>query len=164
MSKPERIQFLSAVLITSRQADRLCEFYRDVLGLPLMEERHGNVPRHWGCELGDVHFAIHPRDDAPPPGPIRLAFWVFDLKTFATGLQERGVQLRYPVRHLGPTSFITAILDPDGNEIELTQMGEEWHRHLVEHREQGGDVLKVARGPVPGTSTRRSESAGSANA
>jgi catechol 2,3-dioxygenase-like lactoylglutathione lyase family enzyme len=59
MSKPERIQFLSAVLITSRQADRLCEFYRDVLGLPLVEERHGNVPPHWGCELGGRAFR-HP--------------------------------------------------------------------------------------------------------
>ena len=63
MSTPERIQFLSAVLLTSRDAARLAEFYRDVLGLPLAEERHGNVPQHWGCELGDVHFAI-PRASA----------------------------------------------------------------------------------------------------
>src|SRR5262249_7658116 len=46
MSTPERIQFLSAVLLTSREAARLAEFYRDVLGLPLAEERHGNVPQH----------------------------------------------------------------------------------------------------------------------
>jgi catechol 2,3-dioxygenase-like lactoylglutathione lyase family enzyme len=141
MSTPERIQFLSAILLTSREPARLTAFYRDVLGLPLVEERHGTVPQHWGCELGDVHFAIHPRDGAPPPGPIRLAFWVFDLKTFAEDLERRGVRLRYPIRRLGPTSLITAIVDPDGNEIELTQMGEDWLRHLAEHRRQGADVL-----------------------
>jgi catechol 2,3-dioxygenase-like lactoylglutathione lyase family enzyme len=147
MSTPERLQFLSAILLTSREPARLTEFYRDVLGLPLVEERHGKVPPHWGCELGDVHFAIHPRHEAPAPGPIRLAFWVFDLETFARGLERRGVPLRYPIRELGPTSLITAIVDPDGNEIELTQMGEDWLRHLAEHRRQGADVL--ARTPHP---------------
>ena len=147
MSAPERIRFLSAILLTSRNAARLTEFYRDVLGLPLVEERHGNVPQHWGCELGDVHFAIHRRDGAPPPGPIRLAFWVFDLKTFAEDLERRGVRLRYPIRRLGPTSLITAIVDPEGNEIELTQMGEDWLRHLAEHRRQGADVLAQALRP-----------------
>jgi catechol 2,3-dioxygenase-like lactoylglutathione lyase family enzyme len=148
MSTPERIQFLSAILLTSREPARLTEFYRDVLGLPLVEERHGTTPLHWGCELGDVHFAIHPRDGAPPPGPIRLAFWVFDLESFARGLERRGVSLRYPIRRLGPTSLITAIVDPDGNEIELTQMGEDWLRHLAEHRRQGADVLARASGPA----------------
>jgi catechol 2,3-dioxygenase-like lactoylglutathione lyase family enzyme len=147
MAASERIQFLSAILLTSRDAARLTEFYRDVLGLPLVEERHGTVPQHWGCELGDVHFAIHPRDGAPPPGPIRLAFWVFDLRTFAEGLERRGVRLRYAIRRLGPTSLITAIVDPDGNEIELTQMGEDWLRHLAEHRRQGADVLVRASRP-----------------
>jgi catechol 2,3-dioxygenase-like lactoylglutathione lyase family enzyme len=144
MSQPERIRFLSAVLLTSRQAERLSRFYAEVLGLPLAEERHGNTPLHWGCELGDVHFAIHPRGDAPAPGPIRLAFWVFDLEAFAKGLLERGVALRYPVRPLGPNSLITAILDPDGNEIELTQMGDDWVGHLAEHRRRGGDLLSFA--------------------
>ena len=51
MSTPERVQFLSAVLLTSRDAPRLVGFYRDVLGLPLAEERHGNVPLHFLLEL-----------------------------------------------------------------------------------------------------------------
>jgi catechol 2,3-dioxygenase-like lactoylglutathione lyase family enzyme len=83
-------------LLTSRQADRLAAFYRDVLGLPLHEERHDSGPSHWGCELGDVHFAIHPAEDgggdeARGPGPVRLAFWVFDLQAFVQRLDtERG--------------------------------------------------------------------------
>ena len=144
---PEGVGYISGVIVVSRRPGRLAGFYRNVLGIPLKEERHGDTQPHWGCELGDVHFAIHPRDGAPPPGPIRLAFWVFDLNTFAEDLERRGVRLRYPIRPLGPTSLITAIVDPDGNEIELTQMGEDWLRHLGEHRRQGADVL--ARSPRP---------------
>jgi predicted enzyme related to lactoylglutathione lyase len=145
MSTPERIGFLSAVLLTSRDAARLAAFYRDALGLPLAPEQHGQTAPHWGCELGDVHFAIHPRADAAAPGPIRLAFWVFDLKAFVGRLEERGIPLRYPIVPLGPESFVTAILDPDGNEIELTQMGDDWVRHLAKHRGDGGDVLQAAK-------------------
>ena len=37
----EKIEFLSAILLTSPDAARLAAFYRDVVGLPLEEERHG---------------------------------------------------------------------------------------------------------------------------
>jgi predicted enzyme related to lactoylglutathione lyase len=147
MEPEERIGYLSAVLITSLQPERLAAFYREVLGLPLKEERHGNAPVHYGCELGDVHFAIHPTQEEHSGGPIRLAFWVFDLAAFAERLRQQGVKLRYPVRSLGPISLVTAIFDPDGNEIELTQMGDDWVDHLVEHRSAGADVVRSARRP-----------------
>jgi catechol 2,3-dioxygenase-like lactoylglutathione lyase family enzyme len=145
---PERIEFLSAVLLTSRQPGRLAAFYRDVLGVPLHEERHDAGPSHWGCELGDVHFAIHPADeadDARGPGPVRLAFWVFDLEAFVRRLEhEHGIRCRYPIQDLGSSSLVTAVADPDGNEVELTQMGRSWVEHLAEHRRQGADVVSRA--------------------
>jgi catechol 2,3-dioxygenase-like lactoylglutathione lyase family enzyme len=147
MTAAERIEFLSAVLLTSRRPDRLAAFYRDVLGLPLHEERHDAGPAHWGCELGDVHFAIHPADDAAADdahgsGPIRLAFWVFDLRSFVRRLEEEhGVQCRYPIQDLGSSSLVTAVADVDGNEVELTQMGRSWIEHLAEHRRGGADVV-----------------------
>ncbi|HEX9548277.1 MAG TPA: hypothetical protein VF942_13135, partial [Acidimicrobiales bacterium] len=45
----EQIEYLSAVLITSPKPERLAAFYRDILGIPLAEERHGNAPLHYGC-------------------------------------------------------------------------------------------------------------------
>jgi catechol 2,3-dioxygenase-like lactoylglutathione lyase family enzyme len=99
-----------------------------VLGLPLAEERHADTQAHWGCELGDVHFAIHPAEDYPEdpaggPGPIKLAFMVFDLPRMTEWLNRRGIPLCYPPADLGEESQITAVRDPDGNLVELTSSG-----------------------------------------
>jgi catechol 2,3-dioxygenase-like lactoylglutathione lyase family enzyme len=150
MAAPERIEFLSAVLLYSRQPDRMATFYRDVLGVPLREERHGDDPAHWGCELGDVHFAIHPAEDKDDDrghdrGPVRLAFWVFDLESFVEYLdRDHGVSTLSPIVDLGESSLLTVVNDPDGNEIELTQMGPTWVAHLDQHRQAGADVIARA--------------------
>src|SRR5512145_2844696 len=56
---------VTAVLLVSRSAKKLCAFYRATLGLPLEEEVHDGMPLHYGHSLGDVHFAIHPADGWP---------------------------------------------------------------------------------------------------
>ncbi len=144
--RPEDVQFISGVLLVSRQAARLAEFYRDVLGLPLTEERHDDTQPHWGCELGDVHFAIHPAEDYPEepasgPGPIKLAFMVFDLARVIAWLDKCDIALCYAPADLGTESQITAVLDPDGNLVELTQLGPGWLDHLKAHRADGHDLV-----------------------
>ena len=78
MSEP--IEFLSAVLIVTNDVDRLAGFYRDIVGIPLVEEEHGATDKHYGCELGDLHFAIHPssnfQDCETGVGSVKLAFVV----------------------------------------------------------------------------------------
>jgi hypothetical protein len=44
--RPEDVRFISGVILVSRQAGRVADFYRDVLGIPLAEERH---PRLMGA-------------------------------------------------------------------------------------------------------------------
>jgi hypothetical protein len=61
----EQIEFLSAVLIVSPQPARLAEFYREVVGVPLQDEAHGTSRAHYGCTLGDLHFAINPLKTFP---------------------------------------------------------------------------------------------------
>lgn len=156
--RPENIRFISGVLLVSRQPERLMEFYRDVLGLPLAEERHGDTEPHWGCELGDVHFAIHPAADYPEdpatgPGPTKLAFMVFDLPRMVAWLAERGVSLCYPPADLGAESRITAVRDPDGNLVELTQLGPGWLDHLKAHRAEGNDLVTYWGDSGPATDT-----------
>ena len=140
MVDAERIESLSAVLIRSPDPARLAAFYRDGLGLPLVAEEHG-AGAHFGCELGDVHFAIHPGDPGTGAGPVRFALWVFDLATYVAGLQRTGIECLYPIERLGEGSWVTAVRDPDGNEVELTQMSDAWIRHLAERRRAGADVI-----------------------
>ncbi len=128
--RPEDVRFLSGVILVSGQPERLAGFYRDVLGLPLAGERHGDTAPHLACELGDSHFAIHPvadyQGEPTATGAVKLAFIIFDMTGLVQWLQTRGIPLCYPPAELGTQSRITAIRDPDGNLIELTELGPAW--------------------------------------
>ena len=139
------IEFLSAVLLVSRDPERLAQFYREVLGMPLQEESHGDSAPHYGCELGDVHFAIHPVENfegdlVQPQNAVRLAFTVFDMSAFIERLRESGIKPLYEPSDAG-FAVITALRDPDGNYIEFTQLADRWYQHLERRRAQGSDML-----------------------
>lgn len=135
--------FLSAVLITSRNAEKLAAFYRDVLKVPLEDEQHGPTAKHYGCEMGELHFAIHPIEnfgnEEPGVGAVRLAFEIFDMDGFVRHLKTHGIEPLYPPKQQGPM-LITAVKDPDGNQVEFTQLGERWIKHL-EKRQTDGQTL-----------------------
>lgn len=140
----EKIEFLSAVLLVSEDPAKLAEFYRDVIGVALEPEEHEGTLPHWGCTLGDIHFAIHPVEDFPDRrsgvGAVKLAFNVFDIASLAARLTGSGVSLVYPIQDTG-FFLSTAILDPDGNFVEFTQMSDEWFEHLKSRREEGLHVV-----------------------
>jgi catechol 2,3-dioxygenase-like lactoylglutathione lyase family enzyme len=143
--KAEGLRFLSGIILVSGEPARLVGFYRDVLGIPLVEERHDDTEVHWGCELGDVHFAIHPEADYPGEamgvGAVKIAFMVFELDQLVAWLGENGVEPLYPPAAFGASSRITAVRDPDGNTVELTELGPGWLDHLQTHRSAGGDLV-----------------------
>ena len=127
------IEFLGAVIIVSEDPERLARFYRDVVGIPLADEKHDDTLPHWGCTLGSQHFAVHPVEDFPDRragvGSVKLAFNVFDVEAAAERLQAAGVELLYPPRDNG-FMIATAILDPDGNLLELVQTSDAWYEYL----------------------------------
>jgi catechol 2,3-dioxygenase-like lactoylglutathione lyase family enzyme len=148
----ESIEFLSGVLLVSKDPKRLAAFYRDVIGVPLQDERHGDALPHWGCTLGEIHFAIHPvetfADKRSGIGAVKLAFTVFDIQALVRRLGEAGVPLAYPPSDTG-FFWSTAIEDPDGNLIEFAQLCDAWFEHLDSRRAQGADVVarwRVAKG------------------
>jgi catechol 2,3-dioxygenase-like lactoylglutathione lyase family enzyme len=101
--------------------DATAAFYRDVLELPLESERHRGTARHWACQLGSAHFAIHERESfwlptakGEAPGTI-VSFTVSDLDALLARLET----LRVPVvarQNIGPMKFI-ALRDPDGRHV-----------------------------------------------
>ena len=53
------IDSVSAILLISDKPVELATFYKSTLELPLEDEVHDDVPLHYGCNIGDVHFANH---------------------------------------------------------------------------------------------------------
>jgi len=140
----EQIEFLSAVIVVSENPARLAEFYRDVVGIPLKDEAHGTSLAHYGCNLGDIHFAIHPVETFPDRrhgvGAVKLALNVFDMNALVERMKSNDVKLLYPPHDTG--FFIsTAINDPDGNFIEFTQMSDDWFKSLEQRQRSGQDVV-----------------------
>ncbi len=114
------------------------------MGLPLESEQHGETDKHYGSELGDLHFAIHPLSNFDGSGigtgAVKLAFTVFDMNAFVEKLKSKGITLEYPPKDTG-FSLMTALKDPDGNYIEFTQLSDRWFKHLQKRREKGFDVI-----------------------
>jgi predicted enzyme related to lactoylglutathione lyase len=139
-------EFLSAVIVVSEQPERLARFYIDVLDLPLLPERHDDDLPHWGGTLGQLHFAIHDVRDFPEhqrtgAGAVVLALAVTDLDDLLGRLRGLAVEPLYPPRDLGWTRM-TAVLDPDGNLVELTQLAESWWAGLARRRAAGHDPVE----------------------
>jgi predicted enzyme related to lactoylglutathione lyase len=140
----ESIEFFSGVILVSESPERLAEFYRVVLGVPLKAEEHEGTLPHWGCDLGDIHFAVHAIEDFPDGragvGAVKLAFNVFDIHALAERLTNAGLSLLYPPKDTG-FFLSTAVQDPDGNFVELTQMSDAWFNYLDHRHSQGVDVV-----------------------
>ena len=70
------IDDVTAILLISPNAKKLCEFYRATLGLPLEEEVHDGIPLHYGYSLGRCSLRHPPRrrlagssnEERPEPG------------------------------------------------------------------------------------------------
>ena len=94
-------------------------------------------------ELSDP-AAIHPVATFPDRrsgvGAVKLAFTVFDVDALARRLEASGVALLYPPRDTGFFRS-TAILDPDGNLIEFTQLCDAWFEELDARHARGVDVV-----------------------
>jgi catechol-2,3-dioxygenase len=124
------IDDVTAILLVSPNAKKLCEFYRATLGIPLEEEVHDGIPLHYGYALGDVQFAIHPASSGWPGVPTRnaqspvIGFSTSDLKSVAKCLSANGVKVTGPTDH----GFAQAISfrDPDGNFVSVYEYAPEY--------------------------------------
>jgi len=116
------VRDFKSVVLASDTPEVTAAFYRDVVGLPLEEERHRGTARHWACQVGSLHFAIHDRKtfwlpttaSTEPPGTV-VSFTTDDLDAVVTRLGERAVEV-VARNKIGPMSFI-AVRDPDGRHV-----------------------------------------------
>jgi catechol-2,3-dioxygenase len=123
------IDDVTAILLISPNAKRLCEFYRATLGIPLEEEEHDGMPLHYGYALGDVQFAIHNAKGWPGVATKNaqspnIAFSTSNLKAVAARLSSGGIKVTGPTDH----GFAKAISfrDLDGNFVSVLEYGPEF--------------------------------------
>lgn len=119
---PVKARRVDALLLDSSNAAELVRFYRDRLGIPLVEERHGSDP-HWACFLEGVHFAIHAKAGlAGAPRAVQISFEVEDVDAAVAELRAAGVTIEQePVTR--PYGRLAAVRDPDGNLVYLHAYG-----------------------------------------
>jgi catechol-2,3-dioxygenase len=120
---------VTAILLVSPDAAGLCRFYRTTLGLPLEAEAHDDLPPHYGCSLGDVHFAIHPAKGWPgsrarnPRSPV-VSFSTSNLEAVTKRLSACGVAITGPTDHGFGRGV--SFRDPDGNHVSILEYGPEF--------------------------------------
>ena len=117
-------------MIYSRDVARALTFYRDLLGLTVLEEFRGGdrlVYARLKSQAGDSTIALHLQAPAEPlnTGGVRLYFEVRELDEFCKELEAAGAKFSKPPAMM-PWGWKHAYLDdPDGHEISLYWAGPE---------------------------------------
>lgn len=118
------VDALSVLLLLTNDPARTASFYRDVLGLPLREERHDGRHSHYACRLGSVYFTIQAAADLYGDNPPRIGdsiqpcFTVASIDAFLKQLEQRQIQPLHPPQPFEHTTFVT-LRDPDGRSVRV---------------------------------------------
>ena len=122
-----RITGLDHLVITVRDVDATCAFYRDVLGMQVQTFGNGRLALKFGRQKINIHEAGHeidPKADRPTPGSANLCLLVEDsLDDVVAAPCGRHVDYFGPVSRTGAHGAITSVYvrDPDRNLIELSR-------------------------------------------
>jgi catechol 2,3-dioxygenase-like lactoylglutathione lyase family enzyme len=122
MQNTGRITGVGGIFVKSPDAEKLADWYRDVLGIAIED---------WGGAMlaydapGHPHVlvwnAVGPDSDqlAPSTREFMVNFAVDDLDAFIAKLEAKGVPILSRVDD--PTGAFAWIVDPDGTKIEFWQ-------------------------------------------
>ena len=111
---------LSLIVLQSCDIVVAKEFYNR-LGLSFQEEQHGSGPRHFAATLGPLVFEIYPCQTNVPPVSLRVGFRVPSVVATIETLRECGTRIVSEPKD-SPWGCRAVVIDPDGNQVELTQM------------------------------------------
>lgn len=125
------LRSICGVILLSENPRSLAEFYGRVLGCTLEREDHGDLAEHFGIDVGEVHFGIHPPSNfqrvSPGGASAAIAFNVSSVSEAMTVLAELGARQVQPPHDEG-FGLVTSYLDPDGNQFELVELAYEFKK------------------------------------
>lgn len=119
------VRSICGVILVSDEPERLAEFYAGALGIRFEREEHDDLETHFGADIGEVHFGIHPpanfKRAAPGDASTVVAFNVASLDETRSRLSALGAeQVQEPHDEgFGP---VASYLDPDGNQFEIVEL------------------------------------------
>ena len=121
--------------IVTTDAAPMLKFYKDTLGLELegeMDMPGGGKMSRLKCGSTVVKIVVHGKapDAVAVPGGINGAtgyrYWTISVSNITEATEQclsAGYKIAVPVREIRPGVSISMIEDPDGNWVELLQMG-----------------------------------------
>lgn len=126
VSSPSRVTGIGGIFIKSSQPDRLRDWYRRHLGIPV--EAWGGTAFRWrgehnpegqGSTVWSIFDAAGTYFD-PSPAPFMVNYRVADLHALLAQLRAEGCQVddKADESEYGKFGWV---MDPDGNRIELWQ-------------------------------------------
>jgi predicted enzyme related to lactoylglutathione lyase len=110
------IDSISAVWLPVTDMNRSVEFYRDTLGLDVVQQEGGWTEVTAGDQIIGLNDAESPAGD----GGAVIAFNVSDIDQTVSELKDRGVKFRGGVSE-HPWGRIAPFTDPDGNSLQVIQ-------------------------------------------
>lgn len=123
------ISRLESILIGSRNAQKLAEFYRDVMGLEVKFEGEMGEDggRAYEIEIGggsSIYVIDHSEVKGKNLTPQRLIinFEVDDIESEVKRLEEAGVNKIQDIYHVEEYGLIATFEDVDGNYFQLVQI------------------------------------------
>jgi glyoxylase I family protein len=104
---------------------RLCQFYGETLGLPLLGGFPGGTIVFYGAGDTTIEIITAAGEDTPPVlGWHHLAFEVADVDAAYAELSAKGIAFHVEPKFApadAPQARLAFFKDPDGNELELFQ-------------------------------------------
>lgn len=120
------VRSICGVILITDNPKKLADFYSEALDVPFEREEHGDLDVHFGADIMNVHFGIHPpgnfkREKAGNGRPVVIAFNVHSIGPFQERLTRLGAEILQETHDEG-FGLATSYLDPDGNVLELTEL------------------------------------------
>ena len=118
------VRSICGVILLTEQPDALAGFYAEALGLEFEREDHGGLDIHFGVDIGEVHFGIHPPSNFKGRGPSSatpIAFSVSSLDEHLPKCRELGASVLVEPHDEGFGTVVT-LSDPEGNLFELVEL------------------------------------------
>jgi len=137
----DTIKYCTGLILSANDPDKLANFYRDILNVPVVKTNHGGTQTHYECDLGDMHFAIHPvypGQAKPINTSVKFGFAVFDLNKVIEKLRSNKVTFYGPMS--ADFGTVIGLVDPEGNGVNFYQHSKA-HLENIESRRSDFDIV-----------------------